>query len=888
MPLTEYRRKRSFRKTPEPSGKVKGATGRSFVVQKHAASHLHYDFRLQFGDVLKSWAVPKGPSLDPRDKRLAIEVEDHPVDYGSFEGVIPEGEYGGGTVLLWDRGEWEPMEDPEAMYRAGKLKFNLHGEKLRGSWALIRRSGSVASGKPQWFLIKHRDEYARDRADFDVTAETPLSAATGRDLEEIAADRDRVWGSGNGKQRARRGSSAAVRSDGAGVSLAKRVAKKQVPASRAASRRVTATRSRNGHDKIPKDIEPELATLVKQPPAGDHWFHEIKFDGYRIIGHVAGGKVRFQTRNRLDWTPKLPQLAEAVRRLKLRQAIFDGEIIVLDEGGISQFQLLQNAFRESPGRIIYAVFDLLFFDGQDLRSQPLEERKELLASLKLPVDRGSIRYVEHVVGDGAKFLKAAEMQGLEGIVSKRRDRPYVSGRTTDWLKSKTHQRAEFVIGGYTDPEGARTGFGALLVGYHDGDGKLSYAGRVGTGFTGKTLADVIARLKPLVLKQSPFADFPERGSTVKAVHWVRPQLVAQIEFSNWTGDRRLRHPSFQGLREDKPAEEVTRETARALRDPSPKGKPRASRSKSTTAPVRAKNGSGKVVIEGIELTHPDRVFYPDERITKRELAEYYVACADRMLPHVAGRPLSIVRCPNGINSQRFFQKHLGPYAPKAVQSVRIQEKSGEGAYGVVEDVGGLVALAQIAALEIHVWGSKVDSVEQPDRLVFDLDPAPDVEWPRVIESARELREFLGELKLESFVKTTGGKGLHLVVPIVRRQEWDSIYDFCRRVALAVERAAPQRYVASMSKKARVGKIFIDYQRNQRGATAVAAFSTRAKPGAPISLPVSWRELPRVRSADQFRLRDVLKRLAAEHHDPWAGFSEVRQSISATAIRLLSE
>ena len=891
MALTEYRRKRDFHKTPEPSGKVKQATGRSFVVQKHAASHLHYDFRLQFGDVLKSWAVPKGPSLDPGDKRLAIEVEDHPVDYGSFEGVIPEGEYGGGTVLLWDRGEWAPLEDPEAMYRAGKLKFNLHGEKLGGIWTLVRRSGSAGSGKPQWFLIKHRDEFARDKDDFDVAAEAPLSVTTGRDLEEIAADRDRVWGSRNGKQRAGGGSAtAAARSNGAGTSLAKRVARKPPRAARAApaSRGATAIRSRNGHDKIPPNIEPQLATLVKQPPSGDQWFHEIKFDGYRIIGHVSGDMVRFQTRNLLEWTAKLPQLAEAVHRLKLRQAIFDGEIIVLDERGVSQFQLLQNAFRESPGKIIYAVFDLLFFDGQDLRSRPLEDRKELLASLKLPLDRGLIRFVEHVAGNGPKFLKAAEKQGLEGIVSKRRDRPYISGRTTEWLKSKTHQRAEFVIGGYTDPAGARTDFGALLVGYHDGDGKLRYAGRVGTGFTGKALADVMGRLKPLVQKQSPFADFPERGSTVKAVHWVRPQLVAQVEFSNWTGDRRLRHPSFQGLREDKPAEEVTRETARAVPDESAKGKPRASRSKSTTAAVRAKNDSGKVVIEGVELTHPDRVFYPDERITKRELAEYYVACADRMLPHVVGRPLSIVRCPDGIGGQRFFQKHLGPYAPKAVRRVRIREKSGEGEYGVVEDVAGLVALAQIAALEIHVWGSRADSVERPDCLVFDLDPAPDIEWPRVIAAARELRGFLSELKLESFVKTTGGKGLHLVVPIVRRQEWDSVYDFCHRVALAVERAAPQRYIATMSKKARVGKIFIDYQRNQRGATAVAVFSTRAKPGAPISLPVSWRELPRVGSADAFPLRDVLKRLAAERHDPWAGFGELRQSISAKAIRLLGK
>jgi bifunctional non-homologous end joining protein LigD len=392
----------------------------------------------------------------------------------------------------------------------------------------------------------------------------------------------------------------------------------------------------------------------------------------------------------------------------------------------------------------------------------------------------------------------------------------------------------------------------------------------------------------LVEKKSPFADYPERGGAINGVHWVRPQLVAQVEFSNWTGDGRLRHPSFQGMREDKAATEVTREIAQATPNAPSKTTSRGSHSAKATASAAATNSSGKVLIKGVELTHPDRVFYPDEGITKRELAEYYVACAERMLPHVAGRPLSIVRCPDGIGGQRFFQKHLGPYAPKAVRRVQIREKSGEGEYGVVEDTAGLVALAQIAALEIHVWGSRVDSVERPDRLVFDLDPAPDVEWPRVIAAAQELRDFLRELKLESFVKTTGGKGLHLVVPIIRRQEWGPVYDFCRRIAVAVERAAPQRYIATMSKKARTGKIFIDYQRNQRGATAVAAFSTRAKPGAPISRPISWSELSRITSGDQFQLRGVLKRLAAERRDPWPGFAEMRQSISAQAMRLLGE
>jgi bifunctional non-homologous end joining protein LigD len=903
MSLVEYRRKRDFRKTPEPSGK-RAARGvkRLYVIQKHDASHLHYDFRLQLGDVLKSWAVPKGPSLDPNDKRLAVEVEDHPLDYGSFEGVIPEGEYGGGTVMLWDRGHWEPLDDAEASYRAGKLKFELHGEKLRGIWNLVRSGRSPERGKPQWFLIKHRDDEARDRNEFDVTAEEPLSVASGRDLEKITADRDRVWGSNHGDERATEARAGRKRSSSNSSRALSRSASLGGTRPRAALRRPAKAGTLT---KPPAIIQPELATLVKQPPAGDQWVYEIKFDGYRIIGHVAGDKVRFQTRNELDWTAKMPQLAEAVRRLKLRQAIVDGEIVVFDEHGVSQFQLLQNAFRDGPGKIVYTLFDLLFFQGEDLRDRPLEERKELLASLQLPTDRGPIRYTEHFEGDGQKFLEAARDQGLEGIICKRRDRPYVSGRTTDWLKCKTHQTGEFVIGGYTDPAGSRKDFGSLLVGYHDGK-SLRYAGRVGTGFTDKTLGELLRRLKPLATEESPFTGFPVRGRSIKGVHWVRPDLVAQVEFSNWTGDEMLRHPSFQGLREDKPASEVTREVAKprpsssrspvyssrsVVMTPQAKGgrNPRASSRRNVRSTPAASDES---VIEGVRLTHPDKLLYPDAGITKRELAEYYVAIAERMLPHVAGRPLTIVRCPDGVEKQHFLQKHFAQAAPPVLRRVKIRDKKGDAEYCLVEDVSGLVALAQIAAVEIHVWGARVDgsnvkSLERPDRLVFDLDPAPDVKWPRVIAAAIEIRDFLRELKLASFVKTSGGKGLHLVVPIERRQPWDAVKAFCRAVAVAVERAAPDRYVSTMSKKARTGKIYIDYGRNDRGATAVAPFSTRAKPGAPVSLPISWRELPRTTAADQFHLREVLKRLSAQRSDPWAGFADVRQSISADAVKALS-
>jgi bifunctional non-homologous end joining protein LigD len=536
--LADYRRKRDFRATPEPRGKNSAARdGHFFVIQKHAASHLHYDFRLQFGDVLKSWAVPKGPSLDPAQKRLAMEVEDHPLDYGSFEGTIPAGNYGAGTVMLWDRGTWKPLGDEKSSYRAGKIKFMLHGEKLRGQWTLVRRSGSVP-GKPQWFLIKHRDDEARPGGEFDVEVAEPRSVASGRDLDEIAADNDAEWISNRSVKR-----------------------KPAVPAKKS-----PPARKRSKKTAIPAKITPQLATLVAAPPKGDDWLHEIKFDGYRIVAHVDGDRVLLETRNHLDWAGRMPDLVAALRRPKLNATVFDGEIVVYDEHGVSRFQLLQNVFRTGrQKKVVYQVFDLLFDDGEDLRKLPLDERKQRLAALKLPTNRGPVRYTEHIVGDGSAFFTAATKQDLEGIISKRRDRPYVGGRSDDWLKIKGQQYGEFVIGGYTDPSGGRIGFGALLVGYHDKAGKLHCAGRVGTGFTVRLLTEMLKRqLRPRAIDSSPFVDFPPRNGTPRGVHWVRPELVAQVRFANWTEDRLLRQPSFQGLREDKPAKAVTRETAKKI------------------------------------------------------------------------------------------------------------------------------------------------------------------------------------------------------------------------------------------------------------------------------------------------------------------------------------
>jgi bifunctional non-homologous end joining protein LigD len=922
MTLAAYRKKRDFKKTAEPKGHVsprKPAAKGSllYIIQKHDASRLHYDFRLELDGVLKSWAVPKGPSLDPSDKRLAVEVEDHPLEYGSFEGLIPQGEYGGGTVLLWDRGSWEPEEDPHDGLRTGKLKFTLHGEKLHGSWALIRKA-PIDTGrgpvKNQWLLIKHRDEAARGHDEFDITAAETKSVTSGRDLDQIADDGDRVWSSKNGEQKVKAGNR--KKFDANDHKSAQKAAAGKLSAKSAgngkAARGVTKNSRSRSRAALPKHVQVQLATLVEAPPVGNAWVHEIKFDGYRMLSFVDGSDIRWETRNDLDWTARLPELTRVVAELGLRRAILDGEVVSLDDKGVSNFQLLQNSFRTGQqSRVVYMVFDLLFLDGLDLRDLPLEERKAKLAALKLPTARGPLRYSEHMDGDGDAFFHAAERQGLEGIISKRRDRPYIGGRGNEWLKIKCRQRAEFVVGGFTDPGGARNGLGALLVGYHDDAGKLKYAGRVGTGFTHKTLAKLLSTFLSLEVKKSPFADFPG-SKTAKGVHWVRPEKVAQLEFSNWTQDNLLRQPSFQGLREDKPASEITRE----LPAPTP-DEPSAKHKESCRSSAASKNGSAKASsrqarsrkkraaahsmhptnskpideketeIAGVRITHPDRVFYPAEGITKGDLAHFYADYADWVLPHIVDRPLAIVRCPAGIAGQRFFQKHPGESAPAELRRVQIPETDGKATYLVVDDVKGLVALAQIAALELHVGGARAEKPDQPDQLVFDLDPAPDVRWPRVIASAEEVRAFLQELGLKSFVKTSGGKGLHVVAPIQRRQEWDAVSHFCQLIARAIERAAPERYVSKMSKAARKGKIFVDYLRNQRSATAVAPYSTRARPGAPIATPLTWKELPATTASDQFRLANIAGRLDDLRRDPWQEFGELRQSITAAAIRKLS-
>jgi len=786
--LQSYRQKRDFARTPEPPGRTRAPSpAPSFCVQEHHASHLHFDFRLEMGGVLKSWAVPKGPCVDPDVSRLAVQVEDHPLEYGRFEGRIPEGQYGAGRVILWDRGTWAPESDPAKAYRSGKLVFRLEGEKLRGRWSLIRlRASERAGGKANWLLRKLKDEAARPLSDVDI-----LRARPGSVREDAAAAPDEPIG-------------------------------RKAP--------------------FPSFIEPELATFVDQAPLGDEWVHEIKFDGYRFLAFIDRGRARLKTRNGREWSSRLPHLCQRLAKsLRVTSAVLDGELVALNEAGVSDFAALKDALGRADERLLlYYAFDLLYLDGRDLRDLPLGDRKKALRALVENAKLPSLSYSDHIEGRGQLVFRRSCEYALEGTVSKRKDAPYRSGRQTDWVKIKCQKRQEFVVAGYTDPRGSRQGLGALLLGVHEG-GRLLYAGKVGTGFSSGFLKDLRRKLGALGRPESPFASAVPR-SVSRGAHWVEPRLVAEVLFSNWTRDHRLRHPSFLGLREDKPPAQIVREVPAA-------------------APRKAPS---------VRLTHPERWMYPEAELTKADLAHYYEQLAPRILPHVAGRLLSLVRCPDGAGKPCFYQKRAFEGAPASL-------KSAEG--GVyIEDEAGLRTLAQYGVLEIHPWGSRLKDLEHPDRCTFDLDPGPGVAWPAVVRAAREVRNELKGRGLESFVKTSGGKGLHVVVPMEPGPTWDEIKAFSRRVAEELSKRYPDRYTATMSKSARPGRIFIDYLRNGRGATAVAAYSPRARTGATVSLPLAWEELTTSLSPDLFTIRTVPTRLKRIRKDPWRRFFMVRQSL----------
>ncbi len=902
MSLNEYKRKRNFRRTPEPAGgNTKHARGQQFVVQKHDASRLHFDFRLEHDGTLKSWAVPKGPNLDPAVKSLAVHVEDHPLEYAGFEGMIPEGEYGGGTVMVWDHGVWEPESDPEKGFKEGKLKFQLHGEKLRGSWALVRMGGRAGDDGKNWLLIKHRDKYARPSAKTDPLARKQRSVISGRTMEQIASDADRVWSS-NSKAAATSRAKTKAKRGKTKVAVKKSRSKKNGRGSLSPITANDLTKlSGARRAKQPTEFKPQLATLASRVPDGDVWLHELKFDGYRAVAFFENGKVRLVSRNGNDWTARFRNVADALETLPIKNAILDGEVVALDETGRTNFQQLQNQLkRGDDDSLVEYLFDVPHYEGFDLTQTPLVDRKPVLARLvhsANPKNEGAFRYSDHIQGQGEAVLQNACRSQMEGIISKRADSTYQQYRTSSWLKVKCLKQQEFVIGGYSKPEGSRVGFGALLLGYHD-HGKLIYAGRVGTGFTTQSLRELAAELKKRRIDSPQFKN-PPIGSERRGVTWVKPELVAEVEFTEWTSDGRLRHPSFLGLREDKSPKQVVREiekstTAieRAASNGSVKGKmntkksaakrkDRGSRKSKSTAVSR--NSQNGVVIAGVQLSNPDRVLYPEKGITKQQLAEYYVQIADWFLPHVVERPLTLVRCPEGYTGECFFQKHLTGSLPDAVRGVMVPVKGKREEYVAVDDIAGVVALVQMGVLEIHPWPAREDQLEKPDRIVFDLDPGEGAEWKAVVNGAKEVRDRLEAVGLTSYLRTSGGKGLHVVVPLARRNTWDELKEFAKSVADTMTREAPDRYLATMSKAKRRGKVFVDYLRNQRGATAIASYSTRARAGAPVAVPLALDELSTRTKPDMYNVENLPKRLQKLKADPWDGFFSARQSITRKMI-----
>lgn len=839
MALEHYRQKRHFDRTPEPRGGRRHAGGHLFVVQKHAATHLHYDFRLQIDGAMASWAIPKGPSLNPAEKRLAVHVEDHPVEYAEFEGTIPQGEYGAGTVMIWDTGTWKPLdEDPAKALSKGKLSFELEGKKLHGGWTLTRLAGRGRAGsRDNWLLIKHRDRAAAR----DGQVDDDHSAATGKTMEEIA-----------GSAEPRRRASAAA-------------ARRTRPAQSERASGTGAVASARGKP-MPRLVHPQLCTLVAQPPRGEEWLHETKFDGYRIIAWRRNSELRLLTRTGQDWTERFPAVAEAIRRLDVAQAIIDGEITILGEHGRTHFQQLQNALTSGRNdKLVYFVFDLLYLDGHDLQPLPLIERKGSLRKL-LPGRGGALRFSEHTVGGGSEAFRKACNAGLEGIISKRSDAPYVQKRSGTWLKIKCSLRQEFVVIGWTPPEGAREHLGALLLGAYDPKGRLIYTGRVGTGFTNQSLKELKARLEPLERTRTA-ADEPPRPDESRGVRWATPKLVAEVEFTEWTDDGRLRHPSFQGLREDKDPRSVGIERPGALKADARKHAP-ASGTK-----------TGESVVAGIRITHPQRVVFPVPGHTKLDLARYYEKVGERIMRFIAGRPLSTVRCPEGQSGECFFQKHLRRTIPAPVRAIHVRELAGPADYIGVDSVEGLVTLIQFGVIEVHPWGAAEKDLEHPDVLTFDLDPAPDVSFRDVKSAAIAVRDRLTSVGLSAFLKVSGGKGLHVVAPLVPDTPWELVRAFSAHFARTLAASDPARYVATASKAVRPGRVFIDYLRNSRGATSVAPYSVRARSGAPVALPIAWDELSRLTRPDQFSLAVVLRRLSHTRADPWSTFERARRSIS---------
>ena len=825
MGLQTYISKRNFHITPEPPpDRKRHKDGNSFVIQKHDATRLHYDFRLELDGVLKSWAVTKGPSLDPADKRLAVRTEDHPLAYGGFEGIIPEGQYGGGTVMLWDTGSWEPIGDPHKGLAEGHLKFELHGTRMHGRWALIRMKNRKESEKREnWLLIKEKDaEAAADAAAQKFLEKNATSVKTGATMDEIAARADDVW-----------------QSKGAQPAKTRPHVKRRPKADPTAAR-----------DLASDYKQVQLATLVSEPPAGKDWIHEIKFDGYRVLCTVSDKGVVIRTRNGNDWTDKFPAIAEALSELKVDSAVIDAEAVVLDDKGRSSFQALQQALGDSGDNMAIQAycFDLLHLNGKDLTGKSLADRKKLLSKLFRKVPAAShLHYSDHLESSGDVLTKACEM-GLEGVVSKRRSAPYFRGRSKDWLKSKCNKRQEFVIIGFTRAKNDHRAIGALHIAYMS-EGELVYAGKVGTGFTHSMAEQIFKRLEPLVMKEPKTKDIT--GPALRGAVWVKPQVLCEVSFTEWTETGHVRHPSFEGLREDKKPTEVTRE--QPVRTPP------------VLSGYKQYKDKNEWNVRDVAITHPDRVIFTKELITKGQLAEYYGAVAPLMIRQIADHPISLVRCPSGIDGECFFQRNPDKYMRTVVKPFAWTHNGTKHEYLYVEDVRGIVFLIQMGVIEIHPWGAPYNRIDYPDRLIFDLDPDEAVDFEAVKLAAQDVRARLKANGLKSYVKCTGGKGLHVISPLPGRQKWPEVKAFTAGIAADMVKAAPEAYVATMTKAKRKGKIFVDYFRNDYTATAIADYSVRARPGAPVAVPLRWEELRDLKSPNAFTMDDVLHRI--DKHKP---------------------
>jgi len=813
--LKPYRQKRDFTVTPEPAGGGKSRKGRlAFVIQKHWASRLHYDFRLELDGAMKSWAVPKGPSFDPSVKRMAVQVEDHPIAYNAFEGTIPKGQYGAGKVIIWDAGYWTPIGDARKGYRDGHLKFALDGKKMHGRWALVRMKGSASERQPPWLLIKERDDYAQDEDAFSVVDEMPDSVAPLREKAHNTPISDEQRDS------------------------------ESLPGKAA---------------ELPDQMKPQLATLVEGVPRGARdWLYELKFDGYRILARLDGGEAKLFTRNGHDWSAKMPHLVSEIAALPVENAWLDGEIVVLADKKIPSFQALQNAFDAARTQeIVFYLFDLPYVADRDIRTEPLTVRRQLLQQL-IGMSKGShLQFSEAFDQPISKLVASACKLGLEGFIGKRPSAPYVSRRSDDWIKVKCGRRQEFAIAGFTDPKGERVGFGALLLAVHDAAGDLKYAGKVGTGFDTHLLVRLHEKLLALKQDMSGITTGPvPRG---RDIHWVKPTLVCEVSFAQWTRGGHVRHATFKGLRTDKPASAITREDEVPAEKLPKKGNARKARSDGAVSSVK-----------GLKLSHPERVIDPSTGLTKLDLARYYGLVASLLMPHLQRRPVSFLRAPAGIDGEHFFQKH----SDSEIAGVNMLPKRLQPDHPPLMEIAkpqGILATAQLNVVEFHTWNAVKSSIDKPDRIVFDLDPGEGMQWKGVQQGAELLRVLLDEIGLQGWLKTSGGKGLHVVVPIRKHYDWDTVKDFSAEIVRHLARTLPQIFVAKSGPKNRVGKIFADYLRNGFGATTVAAWSARARPGLGVSVPIGWDELKSLKGSSQWTISNIHERLDVGN-TPWDDYA----------------